>query len=328
MRIYGPIMLENGFFKGTLEVKDGILEDLWNGRKESFDLRGTVIPTFINMHTHIGDFYCQKEPRGTLEDIVGPGGFKYRILRNREKVYWGMRRAMHFMESEGISHFVDFREGGEEGIELLLRAARGMKITPIILGRAKDMRAQGIGLSSISDHPWRYVKEMASWAKRRGKIFAIHLSERIREDVNKVLDTNPNFVVHALHCTDEDLELLKKNGVAVVVTPRANLFFGSVPNIPRLLEKGLTVALGTDNGMVSLPSMFREMEIAYKLSRMHGGVEPLEILKMATVYPRRILGIQDNIPGEKARLIVLKRYMSPYEIVNKASAGDIRMIIL
>ena len=328
MRIYGNIMLQDEFFRGTIEIKDGILENVWKKRKEPFDFRGTVIPTFINMHTHIGDFSCQEEPRGKLEEIVGPGGFKYKVLRNRSRVYRGMRRSMKIMESEGISHFVDFREGGKEGIDLLIEASRGMKIIPVILGRIKDERIHGIGLSSISDYSWDFVKDMADWAKRKNKLFAIHFSERIREDVEKVLSLNPIFVIHALQCTDGDLIKLKEKEIAVVVTPRANMFFGSLVNIPRLLKFGLRVALGTDNGMISLPSIFREMEAAYKISKLFGEIPPLEILKMATTYPRKILGIRDNVEGEIVRLILFKRYMSSYEIVNKSSFRDIRKIIL
>lgn len=321
-------MLQDEFFRGTIEIKDGILENVWKERKEPFDLRGTVIPTFINMHTHIGDFSCQKEPCGKLEEIVGPGGFKYKVLKNRRRVYRGMRRAMKIMESEGISHFVDFREGGKEGIDLLIEASRGMKIIPVILGRIKDERIHGIGLSSISDYSWDFVKDMSDWAKRKNKLFAIHFSERMREDVEKVVSLNPRFVVHALQCTDRDLIKLKEKGIAIVVTPRTNMFFGSLVNIPRLLKFGLLVALGTDNGMISLPSIFREMEVAYKTSRVFGGIPPLEILKMVTIYPRKILGIRDNVEGKIVRLILFKRYMSPYEIVNKSSFRDIRKIIL
>ncbi len=327
MRIYGNIMLDGDFFRGTIEIKEGIIENVWHHRKENYEIKGTVIPTFINMHTHIGDFYTQDEPKGSLEEIVGPGGYKYRVLRNRRKVYQGMRRAMKLMEKGGISHFVDFREGGSEGIELLLKASKGMSITPIILGRAKDMRAQGIGLSSLTDHPWELIWDMTQWARENKKIFAIHFSERIREDVDKLVKLKPHFVVHALKCTEGDLMKLKKENIAIVITPRANLFFGNMPDIPRLLKIGLTVALGTDNGMISLPSMFREMELAYKLSRLFGGVEPIEILKMVTLNPRKILGIKDNQIGEKARLIVFRRLMSPYELVNKSGVMDIRKII-
>jgi cytosine/adenosine deaminase-related metal-dependent hydrolase len=95
-----------------------------------------------------------------------------------------------------------------------------------------------------------------------------------------------------------------------------------------MISHGVTLALGTDNGMFSLPSIFREMEAAYKLSKVYGGVDPMEVLRMATINPRRILGMEDNFVGGKARLIVFRRLMTPYEIVNKASSADIKRLIL
>ena len=326
MRIYGNILLWDEFFTGTLEIKDEQIEHIWM-EKRDYDLRGTVIPTFINMHTHIGDFYTGEEPIGGIVEVVGPGGFKYRILRNRSMVYRGMRRAMKFMEKEGTSHFVDFRESGEEGIELLVQASQGFKIQPVIFGRAIHSSAHGIGLSSVSDYPKDYIREIVIRAQKNGMKFALHASERIREDIDFILSLKPDFLVHLLEATDEDLKKISESDVPVVITPRANMFFGKIPNIPRLLKHDLLLALGTDNGMLSLPSMFREMETAYKISKFFGHVKPMEILKMATVNPRKILGIGDNVLGRKARLIVFRRFMTPYEIVNKASAWDIRKII-
>ncbi len=326
MKIYGNVLWEGEFRKGTLEIKEGIVVDFREER--NYDIRGTVIPTFINMHTHIGDTYTQEEPKGSLEEIVGPGGLKFKILRNRKKVYLGMRRAMRLMEREGISHFVDFREGGEEGVSLLLEAAKGFKINPVIMCRVRDSRCQGIGMSSLSDHPYDTLKSLSQWAREREKMFAIHASERIREDIDAVLSLNPSFLVHMLEATEEDLRKVASRGIPVVLTPRSNLFFGKIPNVPRFLKFGIKLALGTDNGMISLPSIFREMEIAYKLSRLHGGVDAMDVLRMATITPREILGIRDNYPGGKARLIIFKRLMTPYEIVNKAGSWDIKRIIL
>ncbi len=325
VKIYGNVLWQGRFEKGTLVIKEGYVEDF--RRERDYDIRGTVIPTFINMHTHIGDFCAQDEPQGGIAEIVGPGGYKYRVLRSRKKVYWGMRRAMRYMQMEGISHFVDFREGGDEGVELLLKASRGFKIKPIIFARNINPESPGVGLSSISDYDRDFIIKTVRDARKEGKLFAIHVSERVREDIDFVLSLNPSFIVHMLEATDEDLRKVGKRGVPVVITPRSNLFFGKIPNIPRLLKYGITLALGTDNGMFSLPSMFREMEVAYKLSRIYGHVSPEEILKMATENPRKILGMVDNQIGEKARFIVFRRLMTPYELVNKSSPADIKRIV-
>ena len=130
-----------------------------------------------------------------------------------------------------------------------------------------------------------------------------------------------------LESSDEDLKKVAERNVPVVITPRSNMFFGKIPNIPRFLRHNISLALGTDNGMFSLPSLFREMEIAYKISKIYGHVAPEEILRMTTYIPRKILGIKDNDIGKKASIIIFKRLMTPYEIVTKATPLDIKKII-
>jgi len=326
VRIYGNILWKGKFIKGTLIIKDGFVEDL--KKDGDFDIRGTVIPTFINMHTHIGDFSCQEEPKGTLEEIVGPDGFKYKILRNKRRVYYGMRRAMKYMEREGISHFVDFREGGKEGVDLILEAAKGLKIKPILFARGIYDNAEGVSLSSISDYDRDFILSTTKKAHAAGKLLSLHVSERIREDIEFVISLKPTFLVHMLEANDEDLKKVSDRGIPIVITPRSNLFFGKMPNIPRFTRFNISLALGTDNGMFSLPSIFREMEMAYKLSKIYGYVSPEDILKMVTENPRKILGIKDNDIGMKARFIVFRRLMTPYEIVNKSSILDIKRVIL
>ncbi len=328
MRIYGNIMLHDEFFVGTVEIEDGKIEKIWK-KKENYDVKGTVIPTFVNMHTHIGDYYYREEINMSLKDVVGPNGLKFKILEDEEKVKEGMKNAVEKMERCGTSHFVDFREGGERGVRILREILTGRKIKGVILGRG-DLwdDADGVGLSSISDVDFIHAKNLAEKCKAHGKIFALHASEDGREDVEKILQLEPDFIVHFLDATEEDLEEVKEKGIPIVLTPRANMFWGKMPNIPLLLKKGITVALGTDNGMIAEPCMFREMEFAYRTSKLNGFVRAQQILKMATVEGRKILGIHDNYEGKKARLIVFNRIMNPYELVTRASCSDIKEIIM
>ncbi len=333
MKIYGNILLNDKFFVGTIEVEDGKIISIVE-KKEKYDFRGTVIPTFINMHTHIGDFFYSQEPEGDLEVVVGPGGLKHRILKDPKNVFLGMRKAMRMMQSCGISHFVDFREGGKEGVDLILKASEGFWIKPIVLGRG-DLwdNADGVGISSISDVGYDTARYLSQKTHKSGKIFALHASENRREDIDKILSLKPNFVVHMLVARDDDLIKMKEKNIPLVITPRANAFWGKIPNIPKLKHLGLKISLGTDNGMISSPCMFREMEFSYRISRLQEckktgtKITPEDVIKMATVIPREILGIHDNSLNEDANLIVFKKILTPYEIVTRTSSRDIRLIL-
>jgi len=88
--------------------------------------------------------------------------------------------------------------------------------------------------------------------------------------------------------------------VPIVVCPRSNVFFGKVPDLPRLLRIGVDVRLGTDNAMVNAPSMVREMEFAYKVARLKGHVDARDILAMALRGrgPDADRGIREGDPAD------------------------------
>ena len=188
-----------------------------------------------------------------------------------------MVRMSAFMFRRGIySEFIDFREGGVEG-SVLLSTVRG-DAHPTIMGKPKMPRfdkdeiskvlevADGIGASSISDWDYQELFDLrASFVRSRGKVFSIHASERIREDIDKVLDLRPSFIVHMTKASDSDLDAVNAEGVPLVICIRSNLFFGSEPPLARMIEKGLIVALGTDNAMISMPDILTEMEFTARM---------------------------------------------------------------
>nr|AAZ32471.1 archaeal chlorohydrolase family protein [uncultured euryarchaeote Alv-FOS1] len=327
MKIYGNILLHNEFFKGTIEIKDGTLCAVWK-EKRDYDVKGTVIPTFVNMHTHLGDSWYPNEPQGTLEEVVGPGGLKFKILSDEPKVKEGLARAIAKMERCGVSHFVDFREGGARGVRLLADALAGSRVKGVILGRGGLWPdAAGISVSSVSDMERADIEKLRAIARENGAMFALHASENRREKIDEIISLRPDFLVHLTSAPVEDLRRVADANIPVVITPRANAFWGIFPNIPLMLSAGLKLALGSDNGMIAEPCMFREMEFAYRIARLRGSVAPDEIIKMATVRGREILGVRDNYEGGPARLLVFKRIMTPYEIVTRASVDDISKII-
>ena len=120
--------------------------------------------------------------------------------------------------------------------------------------------------------------------------------------------------VLAAHCvwlSDDDIALLKNKNVNVVHCPSSNMALGvgSAP-VPKMLEKGVNVALGTD-GAASGGSldMWKEMRCASLLHKLKDPrtMPPSKVLEMATVNGARAMGIRAGVlmPGYLADIIIV-----------------------
>jgi cytosine/adenosine deaminase-related metal-dependent hydrolase len=101
-----------------------------------------VIPGFINSHTHIGDSIGKDiASNSDLYTRVNPkSSIKKTILEKTERgqLEQQMRNSALSMLNKGITTFVDFREGGLEGIKTINSALKNIPIKRIILGRIEN----------------------------------------------------------------------------------------------------------------------------------------------------------------------------------------------
>jgi cytosine/adenosine deaminase-related metal-dependent hydrolase len=319
MVVLGPwILLDGRFRRGALIIEDGAPVEFRPGETGVEDVKGAVLPALANAHTHVGDAFITNPPEGTLEELVSPpDGYKHRRLReaHEDEIAEGMRRALVTAVTSGCTHLTDFREGGLPGTLLLLRSCLGLPLRPTILGRPAEgdgdpreleallQVADGIGASGIGDVAYPVLERWSEAARLAGKPFVMHASEGRREDIDAILDLRPTSLVHMTSASPGDLERCADAGVPVAVCPRANARFGLVPDIPGMLDAGITVMLGTDNAMFHLPSMLEEMR--YVLGMRWGGerLPPEAILRMA-FRPRKVLrgnaglGVELDQPGD------------------------------
>jgi cytosine/adenosine deaminase-related metal-dependent hydrolase len=347
MYVTGQIYQKGAFKEGYLGVEEGVITEFGEGIKKNAQKKGIIIPTLVNAHTHIGDAVIQNEIEGGIEEVVAPpNGLKHRVLREtaEEAMLKSMKSVADMMLHSGIAHFCDFREGGLEGINLLKNALSDSPIYPRVFGRPKGLNyvkeeieeilkvADGIGLSAVSDWPEDDIKKVAFHTKSRKKSFALHASERIREDIDFILDLEPDFLIHMNKATESDLKLCAESNVPIILCPRSEIFFGHVPDIPKMLNSKVTLALGTDNAMLNSPdSLLREMEFAYKIARLKGGCLAKDVLDMVLINSRKVLNVGDDIcltQGKQASFILfeLSKKDPAYALVNGACAGDISMI--
>ena len=287
-----------------------------------------LIPGLINSHTHIGDSIAKdialnKDPDSKINPIFG---IKQKILKETEpkKLIHFMRNTVKSMLKKGTTTFVDFREGGLDGVLLMQKALSNVPIRSIVLGRIEYYQSKeqikkntpipqsyqnqidillkncdGIGISGSNENSDSSLKQFS----KTKKIRAIHCAEtkqsylkskqttRKTEPMRSIL-LKPDFLVHMTYATKSDLKFVSKKIKGIVVCPRANASLAEgIPNVVQMLESKCNVTIGTDNVMINSPDMFREMDFLWKVTMgiQKKRIDPKKILKMATVNAGKLL---------------------------------------
>jgi cytosine/adenosine deaminase-related metal-dependent hydrolase len=341
--VSGQVLTAEGFRDGHVGFEDGVIKEVGRGKAHESIAEGIILPTFVNAHTHIADFVVPIDLSLTLAEVVAPpNGLKYRILSQTPegKQREAIARLSDMMFRKGISAFSDFREGGVEGARLM-SSAKGAR--PYVLGKPRSPRfdreeidalldlTEGVGPSAIADWDYEELRELSAHVRARGKIFALHCSERVREDLDLVLDLKPSYLIHMTQATDSDLEICAQLNVPVVVCARSNLFFGMTPPLARMVKHGITMALGTDNAMISMPDMFVEMEFVGRLLRQQGMSRLDSLLSMATSNGRKIINQGPLIeiePGTPCDLMVVRsKHGDPLTDLILRTAGEEPLLV-
>jgi len=310
--VSGKILTEEGFEEGYIGFENHKIVD--RGRKNSpkkSKCNGLIVPTFVNAHTHIGDSFIREKdiklPKNIEELVAPPNGLKHKLLKqiSEFEIINGMKKSISEMKNSGVSYFCDFRENGLQGINYLQKALVDSNISAVILSRSNQLtynkdeveillkNSQGIGLSSISDWEYSEIEKMAKHTKKRKKTFAIHASERIREDIDLILNLKPDFLVHMIKATESDLIRIKDADIPIVVCPRSNAFFGLKSNIKMMKKIGINIMIGTDNAMLNPPRILDEIR---HIQSHNKEISILELLQMITYIPRKALNLDDGIP--------------------------------
>lgn len=302
----GMVSDRRGFRLGYLIVEDGRAVEVGGGEcPVRPDRRGIVLMDTVNGHTHCADYGLRVPPGMSLQELVAPpDGLKHRYLREAPdtEISSNMSRFARDSRASGAVTFVDFREGGARGCRMLRESAP----EAVILGRPVSPEfdpeeiddilsvADGIGISSVSDMDPGYIEAVADAVRERRMVFAIHVSERVREDIDFVLSLDPAFVVHMCEATDSDILKCAEAEVPIVVCPTSNRYFGKVPPIARAEALGADLAIGTDNGMIRSPDMVAEALEFARTAEAQGG-DPETVWSALWKLSGKILNQHSNI---------------------------------
>ena len=358
----------------NIVVEDGRIIEISKDANEGkiIDVGGSVVcPSFINGHVHIGDSIIKDEGYGlTLSEMVKPpNGVKHVALSKAsdDELIGAMKDSMWDMVYSGTTHFIDYREGGIEGVKLLREASKDIPIKPIILGRDDSFYgddpdlgkvktairkllkvADGIAPSGFGEITSEVADLIVEECNRQDKISSIHVGESESNqieslntygvsEIGKGIKSDFNQLVHLTNPKSDDLTSVAKSNQNVVVCPRANatLNVGVAP-LNRMLDLGIRPLIGTDNVMLNSPNMLRELEFTLKLMSVYykNYINPVDLLKMATTNIcafniNKIVQKSVIMENNFAEFIVYKSFSrNPYlNICNRAETKNILYII-
>jgi 5-methylthioadenosine/S-adenosylhomocysteine deaminase len=343
------------------------------------DAKGcTVLPGLVNSHTHVSMTLLrgaadnlpfkewlnkiQKAEMKLTPDDVRAGAYLgiLEMIKSGTTafadMYFHMDEVAEVVRETGIRASLGYGmiEGMNEEPEAKLknRAEFNRKWHGAANGRISTMYAPHSALSCSREFLLR-IKEQAA---RDGTGIHIHVLETEAElgmmkekygmcsvnflDSIGMLDSS-TIAAHCIWLSDGDIEILKNRNVNAAHCPSSNmaLCVGTAP-VPKMLKKGVNVALGTD-GAASSGSldMWNEMKAASALHKSNEGrgIQPRKLLEMATVNGAKALGINAGIlkPGCCADIIIVdagKLQFVPGDIysalVNGASGCDVRTTIV
>ncbi len=324
---------------GYISIQDGIIREFGSEHVDA-DYEGIVCPRFVNAHVHVGDSAFKDPPFLPLSKLVGPGGLKAQKLAQmpRAVLLEGMRRSLQLMAASGTCAFADFREGGAEGVSMLEEAVLGLPLVARILGRPGPGQIScpdncwGLGISSTRDQGPDQIQTAVAAARMGGLAVGVHAGEAGNDDISAAISLHPDFLVHMNRAKEADLRDAARSGIPVVVCPRSNLVTGvGLPNVKRMLELGITIAVGTDNVMLNSPDIFEEMHFISK-ALLH---DDRQVFKMCTLNGAKMTGLDQRLgsirEGKEARVMVVDKKsdnmwgsMAPISsIVRRARQSDI-----
>lgn len=162
------------------------------------------------------------------------------------------------------------------------------------------------------------MRETTALARSWGAPVHIHISEE-REEVDLqlqrcgkrpiewladigVLGTDVQLV-HAVHVTDDELDLIAQSGATVVHCPTSNMYLasGAAP-VRKMLNRGISVALGTDgSGSNNSQDVLECAKFAALLAKHTSGIAPDRPRGRAEGTDRTL---QALAPGDVVRMLV------------------------
>ena len=198
-------------------------------------------------------------------------------------------------------------------------------ITPRFVPSCSDKLLQGLGKigkekharvqSHLSENPGEveWVKELCPWADFYGAVY---------DRFGLFGNSEKTVMAHCVYSSDEEIALMKKNGVFIAHCPASNSNVASgIAPVRRYLDEGMKLGLGSDVAGGQSESIFSAMTEALKVSRLYWRLvdntkKPLnvaEVFYMATKGGGEFFGKVGSFePGYEFDAVVIDDSVLPH----------------
>ncbi|MDI6805685.1 MAG: amidohydrolase [Candidatus Bathyarchaeia archaeon] len=270
-----------------------------------------------------------------LRGVIGHVCFSWRKEEDR-KALWDLAKKWHNKEKGLIRVSVD--------------PHAPYTVDPEYMEELKMLREALTEKYGLENAPiiWHiHVAETSDEKEKIQKAFNIQIKNGIMGYLDSLGVLNEKVVAaHCVALTDKDVKIMRKRDVKVSHNPISNLKLASgVSPIPKMLEKSITVSLGTDspcsNNTTDIFETMKTTAILHKGINKNPTLLPAEkILEMATIKGAKALSWDKEIGsiavGKKADLIIInlkKPHLSPLHnetshMVYAAKSSDVETVII
>ncbi|WNF21812.1 amidohydrolase [Mesobacillus jeotgali] len=340
-----------------------------------------LLPGLVNTHGHtpmslLRGYADDLHLQTWLQDKIWPLEAKY----TPEHAKWGTKLSILEMIRTGTTTFVDMYDNMDEIAKAVEEAGiRGVLCRGVIGFGSEELRqsklkeaadfakswnngANGRVTTMLSPHsPYtcspEYISQIIDKSIELDVPLHTHMSEtkfEVEKNIEEYGATpvrhleklgffdRPSLVAHAVHVNDEDIQILAEKDVKVSHNIISNLKLGSgIAPVGKMLEKGVTVSLGTDSvASNNNLDLFEELKAA---ATVHKGVAQdatvitaQEALRMATINGAEALWLEERIgsleAGKDADFIVVNSNQSFFypkhnpvsHLVYSGSGRDVR----
>lgn len=342
-----------------------------------------AVPGWVNAHTHVAmTLFRSYADDMALMDWLQNRIWPLEAKLDGRAVYWGSLLGIAEMIRTGTTCFADMyffmeetaKAAADSGIRAVL--SRGLTGSSAEDGAArleentelyKNWHGAQDGRITVMLGPHApytcspdYLESVIVRARELGAEIHMHLSETAGEvtDCREKYGKSPialmeslgmfdggTLAAHCVHVDEEDMDILARHGVRVAHNPQSNLKLASgIAPVARMLQKGITVSLGTDGASSNNNlDMLEEVRLAAMLAKVQAGdpkvVPASQALAMGTWMGAKAVGLSGVGKvevGQKADIVLYNmdspawypRHDRTSLLVYAASSADVDTVLV